>query len=154
MSGTVNLKTDLYLDFTVHRQFRTACLLGCINIELQRVEQHHTAKTAEKIYTEVAARYITLMADVDDTHSSTETARLLRNDESEQTFVRLLGSTPPLMLADFREDEEGLGISRLSFNINPAVVAKGTAWLRLQWLKEFDEHKVRHVASQDMEDSS
>lgn len=66
-------------------------------------------------------------------------------DESEHTFGRILDSTPEIMLCDFQED--GLGIPSLSFNLNPAVVAKVSAWLRLRWLQGFYAQPVPSVAS-------
>lgn len=57
--------------------------------------------------------------------------KLLGMDESDYTMLRVLQSTPPLLLEDF--DEDKLGLVGLSFNLNPALVAKVAAWTRSCW---------------------
>lgn len=57
--------------------------------------------------------------------------RLLGMDESDDTILRILKSAPPLLLEDF--DEDKLGLVGLSFNLNPALVAKISSWTRSCW---------------------
>lgn len=54
--------------------------------------------------------------------------RFLGMDESDIKFTTVLRCKPDILVEDF--DEEKLGLLRLSFNLNPAMVAKVMAWNR------------------------
>lgn len=60
-----------------------------------------------------------------------EARRLMGFEEADEDFVRILGFTPDLMIEDL--DEDKLGLLRLSFNLNPATVARVDAWKRSRW---------------------
>lgn len=54
--------------------------------------------------------------------------RLLGMDESDMSFSKVLDREPHILVEDF--DEDKLGLLRLSFNLNPAMVTKVMAWNR------------------------
>lgn len=54
--------------------------------------------------------------------------RLLGMDESDMKFGTVVSCKPDILVEDF--EEEKLGLRRLSFNLNPAMVAKVMAWQR------------------------
>lgn len=60
-----------------------------------------------------------------------EARRLMGFEEADEQFVRILKLNPPLKVEDF--DEDKLMLLRLSFNLNPAMVARVVAWERARW---------------------
>lgn len=64
-------------------------------------------------------------------HAWTAARRHLSMDESDEGIIRFLESAPQLRVQDFLE--KNLGLLRLSFNLNPAMVASVSSWTRANW---------------------
>lgn len=120
-----------------HRPFRTACLVAV-------VKNTKDTGTLFHLYETEGAEFLSGMlngkrssnADPDsmtdsNNPSRAEARRLMGFEEADEDFVRVLSFTPDLLVQDF--DEDKLGLLRLSFNLNPAMVAKVVAWKRSNW---------------------
>lgn len=57
--------------------------------------------------------------------------RLLGMEEADDKFITIVCLEPELKVEDF--DEDKLGLMTLSFNLNPAMVARVSAWRRSSW---------------------
>ncbi|CAM9597767.1 unnamed protein product [Scytosiphon promiscuus] len=118
--------------------FHTACLLAVIRGrpgELKLVDVFNAAGTEfiDGVLSGTLSTDRTAESTPDSTSFSRAAAgrRLMGMDEADDGFLRVLRSDPPLLIEDFHEDK--LGLLRLSFNLNPAMVATVTAWQRAQW---------------------
>lgn len=60
-----------------------------------------------------------------------EARRLMGFEEADGDFVEVLGFGPKLLVQDLDEDQ--LALLRLSFNLNPAMVARVVGWKRSSW---------------------
>lgn len=120
------------------RPFHTACLLAVVR------DQPVTVRLAD-LFDDAGTKFIDSVLNgkrstnppgesvMDSNNFSRATAgrRLMGMDEADEGFLQVLGSNPPLLVEDF--DEDKLGLLRLSFNLNPAMVATVTAWRRALW---------------------
>lgn len=120
------------------RPFHTACLLAVIReksveLKLAEVFDNDGTKFIDHILTGKRSTDPAGESMMDSNSFSRATAgrRLMGMDEADDGFLRVLGSDPPLLVEDFHEDK--LGLLRLTFNLNPAMVATVTAWQRAQW---------------------
>ena len=132
------------------RPFHTACLAAIIQREeIDQDQRRHTTTTLQALFNDKGEEFLSKIfggkdssgnatdavrngSYVDFDSSSRITARrLIGMDEEYEGFSQLLGSQPTLTVADFEED--GLGLLRLSINLNPAMVARVTTWCRSKY---------------------
>lgn len=64
-------------------------------------------------------------------HEWTAARRHLSMDESDEGILKFLTAKPQLRVQDFQE--QNLGLLRLSFNLNPAMMASVSSWTRANW---------------------
>lgn len=120
-----------------HRPFHTACLVAV-------ARKTEDTGTLARLYETKGAEFLSDIlngqrssnGDLGSTMAfndslRAEARRLMGFEEADEDFVQVLSFTPHLSVQDF--DEDKLGLLRLSFNLNPAMVAKVISWKRSRW---------------------
>eukprot|EP00903_Cladosiphon_okamuranus_P022759 g20951.t1 len=103
--------------------FHTACLVAVARTT------HKNKETLENMYMDMGAKFLRETLDSD--RVGTEARRLMGFEEADDEFLRILSLPPQLLVEDFHEDR--LMLLRLSFNLNPATVARVMRWKRSHW---------------------
>lgn len=114
-----------------YRPFHTACLVAVARKTEDAGTLAHLYQTKGfEFLSEMLTSKPSLNEDSNNPFRA-EARSLMGFEEAEEDFVQILSFTPDLLVEDFEEDK--LGLLRLSFNLNPAMVAKVVAWKRSRW---------------------
>ena len=121
----------------VSRPFHTACLAAVIPKDEKELDRQ-AKTTVQSVFDQEGENILrsiikgNMSSDNEiSSHASTGARRLMGMDEAYAGFFHILASEPKLVVGDF--DERKLGLLRLSINLNPAMVARVTSWIRSKY---------------------